>query len=96
MAVAATIGNEYTYRLDRRQLVRRIQLLVTGLASGANTIAHGLKTPSNPSVGAVPKEAIYVPTSFVVGHETSAPDATNLYWTVDSGPGTTISIWVTV
>jgi hypothetical protein len=37
-----------------------------------------------------------VPTSVVVGHETSAPDATNLYWTVDSGSGTTISIWVTV
>jgi hypothetical protein len=96
MSVAATMGNEYTLKdWNFNRKFRRVQLLVTGLANGANTIPHGLKSPnSNPPAGVVPKEAIYVPTSAVVGHE--AADATYVYYTVDSGAGTTMSVWVTV
>ena len=98
MSVAATMGNEYTLKdWNFNRKFRRVQLLVTGLANGANTIPHGLKSPnSNPPAGVVPKEAIYVPTSAVVGHETQAADATYVYYTVDSGAGTTMSVWVTV
>ena len=93
---SATYTTLYTFRLDRRQLVRRIRVDVTGLANGANTIAHGIVTPNNPAVGQTPKEEIVLPTSAVTVHRTQAADATNLYYTVDSGSGTTISVYVTV
>ena len=96
MPVAATYTTLFTFRLDRRQLVRRIRVDVTGLASGANTIPHGITAPNNSSVGQTPKEEIFLPTSVVVAHRTQAADATNLYYTVDSGAGTTASVYVTV
>ena len=47
MAASATYTTLYTFRLDRRQLVRRIRVDITGLASGANTIPHGIVAPNN-------------------------------------------------
>ena len=96
MAAQATYTTLYTFRLDRRQLVRRVRVDVTGLASGANTISHGIVAPNNPSVGQTPKEEVVLLTSNVAVHRTQAADATNLYYTVDSGTGTTISVFVTV
>ena len=96
MAASATYTTLYTFRLDRRQLVRRIRVDVTGLGSGANTIAHGIVAPNNPSVGQTPKDELVLPTSYVAVHRTQPADATNLYYTVDSGSGTTISVYVTV
>jgi len=96
MPASATYTTLYTFRLDRRQLVRRIRVDVTGLTSGANTIPHGIVAPNNPSVGQAPKDEIALLTSNVAAHRTQAADATNLYYTVDSGSGTTISVYVTV
>jgi hypothetical protein len=69
-------------------------LNVTGLQSGANTIPHGIMTTSQGSV-TIQKEVV-LPTSNVQVHQTSPGDSTNLYYTVDSGAGTTVTIWVTV
>ena len=96
MAASASYTTLYTFRLDRRQLVRRVRVDVTGLASGANTIPHGIVAPNNPSVGQTPKEEVVLLTSNVALHRTQAADATNLYYTVDSGTGTTLSVFVTV
>ena len=51
MSASATYTTLYTFRLDRRQLVRRIRVDITGLASGANTIPHGIVAPNNQAVG---------------------------------------------
>ena len=96
MSAAATYTTLFTYRLDRRQLVRRIRVDITGLASGVNTIPHSIVAPNNSSAGQSPKEEIVLLTSNVAVHRTQAADATNLYYTVDSGAGTTISVYVTV
>ncbi len=96
MAASATFTTLFTYRLDRRQLVRRIRVDITGLANGANTIPHGIVAPNNPAVGQMPKEEIVLLTSNVAVHRTQPADATNVYYTVDSGAGTTISVYVTV
>ena len=56
MSASATYTTLFTFRLDRRQLVRRIRVDITGLASGANTIPHGIVAPNNQSVGQTPKE----------------------------------------
>ena len=96
MAASATYTTLYTFRLDRRQLVRRIRVDITGLASGANTVAHGIVEPNNQAVGQTPKDEWVLLTSNVAVHRTQAADSTNLYYTVDSGSGTTISVYVTV
>lgn len=96
MAASATYTTLFTFRLDRRQLVRRIKVDITGLASGANTIPHGIVAPNNQSAGPTPKEEVFLLTSNVAVHRTQPGDATNLYYTVDSGSGTTISVYVTV
>jgi len=95
MAASATYTTLYTFRLERRQLVRRIRVDVSGLASGANTIPHGIVAPNNQSVGQTPKDEAVLVTSNVAVHRTQPADATNLYYTVDSGSGTTISVFVT-
>ena len=96
MSASATCTTLFTFRLDRRQLVRRIRVDIIGLASGANTIPHGIVAPNNQSVGQTPKEELVLLTSYVAVHRTQAADATNLYYTADSGSGTTISVYVTV
>ena len=96
MAAAATFTTLYSFRSERRIHLRRVRVDITGLANGANTIPHGITQQSSPSVGAVPKEEMFLPTSVVVAHRTQAADATNLYYTVDSGAGTTASVYVTV
>ena len=96
MSASATYTTLYTFRLDRRQLVRRIRVDISGLASGANTIPHGIVAPNNPAVGQTPKDEWVLLTSSVAVHRTQPADATNLYYTVDSGSGTTISVYVTV
>jgi hypothetical protein len=96
MSASATYTTLYTFRLDRRQLVRRIRVDITGLASGANTIPHGIVAPNNQSAGQTPKDEQVLLSSTVAVHRTQAADATNLYYTVDSGAGTTISVYVTV
>ena len=96
MSATATYNTLFTFRLDRRQLVRRVRVDIAGLASGANTIPHGIMAPNNQSVGQTPKDEQVMLTSNVGVHRTQAADATNLYYTVDSGTGTTISVYVTV
>ena len=96
MAASATFTTLYSFREDRRRLYRRVRVDVTGLASGANTIAHGLTKRESPAQGAAPIEEQVMLTSNVAVHRTQAADATNLYYTVDSGSGTTISVYVTV
>ena len=96
MSAAATATTLYSIREERRRLYRRVRVDITGLQSGANTIAHGLTKRENSAQGAAPIEECIVPTSNVAVHRTQSADATNLYVTVDSGSGTTISVYVTV
>ncbi len=96
MSASATFTTLYSFREDRRRLYRHIRVDITGLASGANTIPHGITERENPSLGATPVDEIALLTSDVAVHRTQAADNTNLYYTVDSGSGTTISVYVTV
>jgi len=96
MSVAATAITLYSFREDRRRLYRRIRVDITGLASGANIIPHGVSKRENSTQGAAPIDEQILLTSNVAVHRTQAADATNLYYTVDSGSGTTISVYVTV
>jgi hypothetical protein len=95
MSATATIGKELALMdFDHRRRWRWIRLDITGLANGANTIAHGLLSQQQGSV-TIQKEEVEL-TSAVVVHKTQPGDSTNLYYTVDSGAGSTISVWVTV
>jgi hypothetical protein len=96
MAASATCTTLYSFREERRRLYRRVRVDITGLTSGANTIAHGINKRESSSQGAIPIEERVLLTSNVVVHRTQAADATNLYYTVDSGTGTTISVYVTL
>ena len=96
MSASATNTTLYSFREDRRRLYRRIRIDVTGLAAGANTIAHGITRREAPSQGATPLDEQALATSSVGVHRTQAADSTNLYYTVDSGSGTTMSVYVTV
>jgi len=96
MAVSATYTTLFSFREERRRLYRHIRVDITGLASGANTIPHGITKREAPTQGAVPIDEQVLLTSDVAVHRTQAADATNLYYTVDSGSGTTISVFVTV
>jgi hypothetical protein len=96
MAASATYTTLYSFREERRRLYRRIRVDITGLASGANTVAHGITKREKSGQGAAPIEEQVLLTSNVAVHRTQAADATNLYYTVDSGSGTTISVFVTV
>jgi hypothetical protein len=96
MAASGTPTTLYSFREERRRLYRRIRVDITGLQTGANTIAHGITERENPALGAVPIEERVLLTSNVAVHRAQAADATNLYYTVDSGSGTTISVFVTV
>jgi hypothetical protein len=96
MAASATFTTLYSFREDRRRLYRRIRIDVIGLAAGANTISHGVTKRETSAQGAAPLDEQVLLTSNVAVHRTQAADATNLYYTVDSGSGTTISVYVTV
>jgi hypothetical protein len=96
MAASATYSTLYSFREERRRLYRRIRIDVTGLAAGANTIPHGITRREAPPQGATPLEERVLLTSNVAVHRTQAADATNLYYTVDSGSGTTMSVFITV
>ena len=96
MAASATYTTLYSFREERRRLYRRIRVDITGLVNGANPIAHGITKRETPAQGAAPIEERVLLTSIVAVHRTQAADATNLYYTVDSGSGTTISVFVTV
>jgi hypothetical protein len=96
MAASGTPTTLYSFREERRRLYRHIRVDITGLQTGANTIAHGITERENPALGAVPIDEQVLLTSSVAVHRTQAADATNLYYTVDSGSGTTISVFVTV
>jgi hypothetical protein len=95
MPASATIGKELNYPdFDNRKRMRLIRLDVVGLANGANVIPHGLLSQQQ-GVVTIQKEEVVL-TSYVVVHETQPGDSTNLYYTVDAGVGTTISVWVVV
>jgi hypothetical protein len=96
MSASATYTTLYSFREERRRLYRRVRVDITGLANGANTIAHGIAKRESFAQGAVPIEEVVLLTSNVAVHRTQAADATNLYYTVDSGSGTTFSVYVTV
>jgi hypothetical protein len=75
MAISVSPTYLDVHQTIRWTMLRRAVLVVTGLTAGAaNTIPHGL--PSTPF--GVPD---YQATSGTPGFETSAPDATNLYYT---------------
>jgi hypothetical protein len=89
MAASATYTTLYSFREERRRLYRRIRVDNTG-------IAHGITKRETPAQGAAPLEERVLLTSNVAVHRTQAADSTNLYYTVDSGSGTAISVYVTV
>jgi len=95
MSASASIGKELNYMdFDHRRRWREIRLDITGLANGPNTIPHGLLTQRQGAV-TIQSETVLL-TSAVAVHQTQPGDATNLYYTVDSGAGTAISVWVVV
>lgn len=95
MSASATIVKELAVMdWDHRRRWRQIELSITGLASGPNTIPHGLLTTKQTSVTIQREDALA--TSELQFHQTSPGDSTNLYYTVDSGSGTTMTVWVTV
>lgn len=65
--------------------LRQAKLAISGLASGANTVPHGLP--------ATPRKVEIEPTSAGGFHETQAADATNIYLTAD-GSGATCNVYV--
>jgi hypothetical protein len=71
-----------------------VRLDVIGLTAGANVIPHGLLSTSQGAV-TIQSEDVEL-TSYVAVHKTQPGDSTNLYYTVDAGAGTTISVWVIV
>jgi hypothetical protein len=79
MAITVTPTYQEVRTNLRGALIDRAILVVTGLTvDAANTIPHGLpRTPYG-----VPN---YQATSGTPGFETSAPDATNLYYTTGAG-----------
>jgi hypothetical protein len=59
-------------------------------------IPHGIEEIHQPTVGETPLKEDVILTSAVQVHQTQPADNANLYYTVDSGAGTTISVWVWV
>ena len=97
MSANAAIGKELAIMdWDYRRKYRMVRLDITGLSAGANTIPHGLSPTNSPSTGATIQREDVLLTSAVQVHRTQAADTTNLYYTVDSGSGTTISVWVMI
>ena len=95
MPASATVGKELSLKdFDHGRRWRMVRLDIIGLAAGANTIPHGLLSTSQGAV-TIQKEEVEL-TSYVFVHKTQPGDSTNLYYTVDSGAGTTISVWVIV
>jgi hypothetical protein len=95
MSASATRGTTLTFMdWDHRRRWRLVQLQITGLASGANTIPHGLLTTEQNPV-TVQAEWL-LPTSTLDAHRTQPADSTNLYYTVDSGAGTTATVFVVI
>jgi hypothetical protein len=95
MSASAARGTTLTLmNWDHRLRYRLVRLDITGLSAGANTIPHGLLTMEQ--AAATVKEEWFMPTSAVQAHRTQAADSTNLYYTVDSGAGTTISVFVVI
>ena len=95
MSVGVTIVNSIAVRdCDLGRRWRMVRLDITGLSAGANIIPHGLLTTSQDLV-TIQREDVLL-TSAVAVHQTQPGDSSNLYYTVDSGAGGTISIWVMV
>jgi len=85
MAIAVTTVNAYVDRTERSVRVRHAVLQVTGLASGNNTVPHGLpKTPRAVNIE---------PNSGGPFNEYQAADATNLYLNA-GGSGTACNVTV--
>lgn len=85
MAIAVTAANAYTDRTERSVRVRHAVLQVTGLASGNNSVPHGL--PKTPRVVNIE------PTSTGPFVEYQAADGTNVYVNA-GGAGTACTIKV--
>ncbi len=91
--MGVTIGKQLAYMdWDHRRRWRQIRLDITGLTAGDNVIPHGLTSLQGGAVTIERENALL--TSDVQVHQTQPGDSTNLYYTVDSGAGTTISVWV--
>jgi hypothetical protein len=94
MPATAVIGAEFTLKeWNYNKKFRVIRLDISGLSAGDNVIPHGILVTHNQSAGAKPKKEDLLLTSAVAVHQTQLGDSTNLYYTVDSGAGTTISVW---
>lgn len=85
MPIGVTPVSAVAYRTERSVRIREAVLQVTGLASGNNSVPHGL--PKTPRVVNIE------PTSTGPFVEYQAPDGTNLYVNA-GGAGTTCSIRV--
>lgn len=93
MGASATVGKEFTYKdWDHGRRFRQIRLDIAGLGAAPNVIPHGLVTAQQ-GPATIQREDVLL-TSAVQVHQTQPADSTNLYYTVDSGAGTTISVWV--
>jgi hypothetical protein len=94
MSASATIAKQYKFQGVSGAVFNMARLDISGLSVGPNVIPHGM----GGAVGApesILREEVLL-TSTIQVHQTQPGDYWNLYYTVDAGPGTTISVWVTV
>lgn len=85
-AAIASVTSFIPYRDGQGARVASGKLVITGLAAGNNTVAHGLP--------ATPRKVIIEPTSNGPFWEYQAADATNLYLGVGAGGGTAANVYV--
>ncbi len=84
MAVTVTPTYLETYQTIQGALIDKAKLMIAGLASGENTVAHGLiRAPRIVNIEA---------TSSVVVYEYQTSDATNLYLDASAAGGCTVYV----
>lgn len=81
--MGASIAYKNAVQSNEGYMLRHWVVTITGLTAGSdNVIAHGLPTGPN-----APRRISYRPQASGGWHETQAPDATNIYISVDTaGP----------
>jgi hypothetical protein len=94
MSVSAVIGKEYSFQGANQSTFRIARVDISGLSLGPNVIPHPVRTSVGGPINIQREEVLL--TSAIQVHQTQPGDASNLYYTVDAGPGTTISVGVWV
>jgi hypothetical protein len=96
MSISAMVRGDYNMA-GNNPAIHMFRLDITGLSLGPNVIPHHLSSIAvgwMPSSGAKIWREDVLLTSDIQVHQTQPADSTNLYYTMDAGPGSTVSVWV--